>query len=87
MSGPFDESDKYFFRRQKEGQMKQSSEPSSRIESLFNKKRLTPFRIIHPFFVTKTKVYLDNCSFTRPYDDQDQTRIHMETLAKWMFRR
>ena len=36
----------------------------------------------HPFFVTKTKVYLDNCSFTRPYDNQDQTRIHMETLAK-----
>ena len=41
----------------------------------------------HPFFVTKTKVYLANSSFTRPYDDQDQTRIHMETLAKWMFRR
>ena len=27
-------------------------------------------------------VYLDNCSFTRPYDDQDQTRIHMEAIAK-----
>ena len=27
-------------------------------------------------------VYLDNCSFTRPYDDQDQTRIHIETIAK-----
>ncbi len=36
----------------------------------------------HPFSVKKTKIYLDNCSFTRPYDDQDQTRIHMETLAK-----
>lgn len=25
---------------------------------------------------------LDNCSFTRPYDDQNQTRIHIESLAK-----
>lgn len=28
------------------------------------------------------KVYLDNCSYNRPYDDQSQLRIHLETQAK-----
>lgn len=28
------------------------------------------------------KVYLDNCCFNRPYDDQKQIIIRMETLAK-----
>jgi predicted nucleic acid-binding protein len=28
------------------------------------------------------KLYLDNCCFNRPYDDQQQTRIHLESLAK-----
>lgn len=28
------------------------------------------------------KVYLDNCCFNRPYDDQDQILISMETQAK-----
>ena len=28
------------------------------------------------------RVYLDNCCFNRPFDDQNQTRIRMETEAK-----
>ena len=28
------------------------------------------------------KVYLDNCCFNRPYDDQSQLRIELETKAK-----
>ena len=28
------------------------------------------------------KIYLDNCCFNRPYDDQSQLRIRMETEAK-----
>ncbi len=28
------------------------------------------------------RVYLDNCSYNRPYDDQTQIRIHLETEAK-----
>ena len=28
------------------------------------------------------RVYLDNCSYNRPYDDQAQMRIHLETQAK-----
>ena len=28
------------------------------------------------------RIYLDNCCFNRPYDDQQQTRIHLESLAK-----
>lgn len=27
-------------------------------------------------------VYLDNCCFNRPYDDQSQARIYLETQAK-----
>jgi len=30
----------------------------------------------------KVKVYLDNCCFNRPYDDQTQLRIELETKAK-----
>jgi len=30
----------------------------------------------------KLKLYLDNCCFNRPYDNQQQTRIHLESLAK-----
>ena len=30
----------------------------------------------------RLKVYLDNCCFNRPYDDQTQERIYLETLAK-----
>ena len=28
------------------------------------------------------KIYLDNCCFNRPYDDQAQIRISLETQAK-----
>ena len=28
------------------------------------------------------RVYLDNCSYNRPYDDQTQMRIYLETQAK-----
>jgi hypothetical protein len=28
------------------------------------------------------KIYLDNCCFNRPYDDQGQLRIELETKAK-----
>ena len=28
------------------------------------------------------RVYLDNCCYNRPYDDQSQIRIHLETEAK-----
>ena len=30
----------------------------------------------------KTKVYLDNCCFNRPFDDQTQPKVIIETLAK-----
>ena len=30
----------------------------------------------------KYKVYLDNCCFNRPYDDQSQPLIRLETEAK-----
>jgi predicted nucleic acid-binding protein len=30
----------------------------------------------------KIKVYLDNCSYNRPFDDQRQLRISLETQAK-----
>lgn len=31
---------------------------------------------------TKIRVYLDNCCFNRPFDDQNQIRIHLEAQAK-----
>lgn len=30
----------------------------------------------------KPLIYLDNCCFNRPYDDQSQLKINIETLAK-----
>lgn len=30
----------------------------------------------------KIRVYLDNCTYNRPYDDQLQTKIELETRAK-----
>jgi predicted nucleic acid-binding protein len=32
--------------------------------------------------VMKPRIYLDNCCFNRPYDDQMQVKIWLETLAK-----
>ncbi len=28
------------------------------------------------------RVYLDNCCYNRPYDDQSYMRIHLDTQAK-----
>ena len=28
------------------------------------------------------KIYLDNCCYNRPFDNQSQTKVHIETLAK-----
>ena len=30
----------------------------------------------------KYRIYMDNCCFNRPYDDQTQLRIYLETQAK-----
>jgi len=30
----------------------------------------------------KIRIYLDNCSFNRPYDEQDDIKIQLETEAK-----
>ena len=32
--------------------------------------------------MTKLKLYLDNCSFNRPFDDQSQLLVRLETEAK-----
>ena len=32
--------------------------------------------------MSKPKLYLDNCCFNRPFDDQSQLRIRLETEAK-----
>ena len=28
------------------------------------------------------RVYLDNCCYNRPFDDQNQLKVHLETVAK-----
>lgn len=28
------------------------------------------------------RIYMDNCCYNRPYDEQSQMRIHLETEAK-----
>jgi len=33
------------------------------------------------------RIYLDNCSYNRPYDDQSQLRISLETQAKLQIQR
>jgi len=32
--------------------------------------------------MAKIRVYLDNCAYNRPYDDQTQPKVTLETLAK-----
>ena len=32
--------------------------------------------------MSKVKIYLDNCCYNRPYDDQNQLKIELETKAK-----
>ena len=43
-----------------------------------DKKSIEKNRNMHP----KLRIYLDNCCFNRPYDDQSQLRISLETQAK-----
>jgi len=33
------------------------------------------------------RVYLDNCAYNRPYDDQSQAKIELETQAKLKIQR
>jgi len=33
------------------------------------------------------KVYLDNCSYNRPFDDQGQIRIYLETQANGILKK
>jgi predicted nucleic acid-binding protein len=35
----------------------------------------------------KCRIYLDNCCFNRPFDDQNQIRIRLETTAKLYIQR
>jgi len=35
----------------------------------------------------KCRIYLDNCCFNRPYDDQSQARVRFETQAKLFIQR
>ena len=35
----------------------------------------------------KMRVYLDNCAYNRPYDDQSQVKIELETQAKLKIQR
>ena len=35
----------------------------------------------------RIKVYLDNCCYNRPFDDQTQFVIHLEALAKLKIQR
>jgi len=37
---------------------------------------------IIPFYINNMKIYLDNCCFNRPFDDQSQLRIRLESEAK-----
>ena len=37
--------------------------------------------------MTKIKVYLDNCTYNRPFDDQSQIRISLEAQAKLYIQR
>ena len=42
---------------------------------------------MEPDSITKIRVYLDNCTYNRPYDDQSQIRISLETQAKLYIQR
>ena len=49
------------------------SSPASKIENTA--------RLYYAFF-TMIRIYLDNCCFNRPFDDQSQIRVRLETDAK-----
>jgi predicted nucleic acid-binding protein len=33
-------------------------------------------------YTWEMRIYLDNCTYNRPFDDQTQMKIHLETVAK-----
>ena len=35
-----------------------------------------------PYLNHSMKIYLDNCCYNRPFDQQDNLRVHLESLAK-----
>ena len=46
-------------------------------------------RVLEEYYTSDEviRVYLDNCCFNRPYDDQSQARIEFETKAKLFIQR
>ncbi len=46
-----------------------------------------PGKMHKPSVERKIRVYLDNCAYNRPYDDQSQARIELETQAKLKIQR
>jgi len=38
--------------------------------------------MINKEYIMRKLIYLDNCCFNRPYDDQSQPKVAIETLAK-----
>ncbi len=45
------------------------------------------YSVTEPSTPHKIRVYLDNCAYNRPYDDQSQVRIELETQAKLKIQR
>ena len=41
-----------------------------------------PFRFDYNKIMKKVRIYLDNCCLNRPFDDQRQLRVSLETQAK-----
>lgn len=39
------------------------------------------------FAILRMRVYLDNCCYNRPFDDQRQVRVRLETEAKLRIQR
>ena len=39
-------------------------------------------RLLDADMPSKPRLYLDNCCFNRPYDNQEQLKIYLETQAK-----
>ena len=46
--------------------------------AIYQKKRYTGIKGVFAIL----RIYLDNCCYNRPYDDQNQLRIELETKSK-----
>jgi len=46
------------------------------------KLKINPMRQNNALLSKKSSIYLDTCSYNRPFDDQTQLRISLETQAK-----